>query len=74
MVLAARDGSPAGAVGAWRGRRITRLRYAAYLVGSLPFLAVVYGATAGRRRYRGFPWRCRSRIYRHRWMACASCT
>src|SRR5215471_10456177 len=27
-------------------------RYAAYLVGSLPFLAVVYGATAGRLRYR----------------------
>jgi predicted MPP superfamily phosphohydrolase len=30
-------------------------RYAAYLAGSLPFLAVVYGATAGRLRYRVVP-------------------
>src|SRR5215510_15083311 len=30
----------------------TVFRYAAYLAGSLPFLAVVYGATAGRLRYR----------------------
>jgi predicted MPP superfamily phosphohydrolase len=30
-------------------------RYAVYLVGSLPFLAVVYGATAGRLRYRVAP-------------------
>ena len=33
----------------------TVFRYAAYLVGSLPFLAVVYGATAGRLRYRVVP-------------------
>ena len=30
----------------------TIFRYAAYLAGGLPFLAVVYGATAGRLRYR----------------------
>jgi predicted MPP superfamily phosphohydrolase len=30
-------------------------RYAVYLAGSLPFLAVVYGATAGRLRYRVVP-------------------
>ena len=33
----------------------TVFRYAAYLVGSLPFLAAVYGATAGRLRYRVVP-------------------
>src|SRR5262249_12731271 len=32
--------------------RHTVFRYAAYLAGGLPFLAVVYGATAGRLRYR----------------------
>ena len=33
----------------------TVFRTAAYLAGSLPFLAVVYGATAGRLRYRVVP-------------------
>ena len=33
----------------------TVFRYAAYLAGGLPFLAVVYGATAGRMRYRVVP-------------------
>jgi predicted MPP superfamily phosphohydrolase len=32
--------------------RHTVFRYAAYLAGGLPFLAAVYGATAGRLRYR----------------------
>ena len=32
--------------------RRTAFRYAAYLAGGLPLLAVAYGATAGRRRYR----------------------
>src|SRR5712691_10777662 len=32
--------------------RQTVFRYAAYLAGGLPFLAAVYGATAGRLRYR----------------------
>jgi uncharacterized protein len=35
--------------------RHTVFRYAAYLAGGLPFLAVVYGATAGRLRYRIVP-------------------
>ncbi len=35
--------------------RHTVFRYAAYLAGGLPFLVVVYGATAGRRRYRVVP-------------------
>jgi predicted MPP superfamily phosphohydrolase len=35
--------------------RHTVFRYAVYLAGSLPFLAVVYGATAGRLRYRVVP-------------------
>jgi predicted MPP superfamily phosphohydrolase len=35
--------------------RHTVFRYAAYLAGGLPFLAVVYGATAGRLRYRVVP-------------------
>src|SRR5712691_5042255 len=35
--------------------RHTVLRYAAYLAGGLPFLAAVYGATAGRLRYRLVP-------------------
>jgi hypothetical protein len=33
----------------------TVFRYAAYLAGGLPFLAVVYGATVGRLRYRVVP-------------------
>jgi predicted MPP superfamily phosphohydrolase len=35
--------------------RHTVFRYAAYLAGGLPFLAVVYGTTAGRLRYRIVP-------------------
>src|SRR6266705_4064905 len=35
--------------------RHTVFRYAAYLAGGLPFLAAVYGATAGRLRYRLVP-------------------
>ena len=35
--------------------RHTVFRYAVYLAGGLPFLAVVYGATAGRPRYRIVP-------------------
>src|SRR6266571_716107 len=35
--------------------RHTVFRYAAYLAGGLPFLAAVYGATAGRLRYRVVP-------------------
>ena len=35
--------------------RYTVFRYAVYLAGSLPFLAVVYSATAGRLRYRVVP-------------------
>ena len=35
--------------------RHTVFRYSAYLAGSLPFLAAVYGATAGRLRYRLVP-------------------
>jgi Calcineurin-like phosphoesterase len=35
--------------------RHTVFRYATWLIGGLPFLAVVYGATAGRLRYRVVP-------------------
>jgi uncharacterized protein len=35
--------------------RHTVFRYAAYVAGGLPFLAVVYGTTAGRLRYRVVP-------------------
>jgi len=35
--------------------RHTVFRYAAYLAGGFPFVAVVYGATAGRLRYRVVP-------------------